>query len=370
MPYSVESLLGWRHLTNTVNVVKSGIPQVVPSQFFSIKETVPADKARYVETLGQRKLARKVPYGSPGKQAGKLSLNQRDVNLMAFGEVMPFDNELFTIFRKWDEYAPQQKFAMNQLEYQGEGFRALFDNARYATLHSFLAFGACYFDTDGNLLDSSSGADLTVTQDIPAVNTGTVTDVDGSTQIVTASWATATTNIVEQIRNLKALALKRTGEPLKYAFYGKNIAGYVAKNDFAKSYWPFAKNGEYALQIQHAGKVPEGFMELEWIPMQDAFYVKSDDSYATPFPADQITFFPEINRDTYTLFEGTTMVPSQYGVYGDAKSALNSLKEVTGMGRFAYVEIGGATKIMDVAFDLHLSRFKKPSSVFILDSTP
>ena len=371
MSYSLETLLGWRHLTEAVEVVKNGLPKVVPDAFWTVKEQVVGDKARTFETYGQRKVARQVPAGAPFKQAAKVDYSQRDFNLIGFGEVMPFDNELITVFRQWDKWEHQHKWAIDQVRDQGEKFATLFDNARVAVLHSMLAHGAAYFDSDGNLLPDSSGASLTISQDIPAANAGTLLDVDESTAIVTASWATSTTNIVQQVRNLKALAMKRSGEPLKYAFYGKNVAGYIATNDSAKTYYPYQNDGAFAKQIMHEGKIPKGFMDLEWIPMQDAFFVKSDGTYAVPFPADQVTFTPEIDRRNYTFYEGTTLVPSQLGVYGDAKEAFASVVERPGMGRYAYMEVGaGVTKIFDAGFDKFLPRFKKPNAYFRLDTTP
>lgn len=366
MAFNPLDLLGYVYLTDTVQVVAPGIPKLVPEQFFTIKETVLADKARYVETYGQRRLARRVPYGSPGRQVQKTDLAQRDLQLVNYREEMLFDQELFNVFRQWSKYEPQQKFAKDQLTYQGENFRQRFENTRIASLLSFLATGKNYFDADGYVLATSSGADATKTieQGIPVANTGTITD--GSGFIVTASWATASTNIITQINNLKALSTRTTGYAPKYAFYGKNVAGYVGQNASCQAY--FSYNTAQGNQYTMSGVIPKGFCDLEWIPVQNAFFDTEAGVPTEIFPADQVTFFPELSKSTYTLFEGTTLVPSSLGIFTDPQAAWANLKEVVGMGRFTTMM--NAMQIIDNAFDVFLPRFKVPKSVYMMDTTP
>jgi len=368
MPFGAEQILGWNNLTKSVQLVADGVPDFLPKPFFTTKEEVPFDKAVYVESFGMRKLARKVPYGAPGQATTKLQLAERDIRLMNFREILPLNNELVQGFRQWDKYELQQKGAINQIDYHGRGVRARFDNIRKAALTSSLAYGAMYFDADGYLLPTSSGAVQTIDQGIPAVNTGAITDVDGSTTILNAqSWATAATPIVQHLRNLHALALKRSGRKLKYAIFGKNVAGYLAANTQANAFFPYMNNGNQASQIIMEGKVPDGFMGLEWIPAQSAFFEQENGTIVDQWPADNITFFPEVTTDTYTLFEGTTMVPTLIGITANETSAFNSFKPVVGMGAYAKSD---EFSINLNYFDVFLPRFKAANSVFILDTTP
>lgn len=368
MAFGAEEILGWNALTASVQLQKDGLPDYLPKPFFTTKEEVPFDKAQYIESKGMRKLARRVPYGSPGRQIGKLDLNERDIRLMNFREVMPLNNELIQGFRQWDQYVLQQKNAINQIEYHGRGARTRFDNIRKAVLMGSLALGINYFDSEGYLLPTSAGADSskTVDQLVPSYNKGTCLDPAGNV-IVTASWATASTDIVSQILNLKSAILQRTGLELKYAFYGKNVAGYIKGNSSAIAYYPFAQGGVNAIAVMD-GKVPPGFMGLEWIPVQSSFFEKEDGTIVEQFPADQVTFFPEVTRDTYTLFEGTTMVPTFLGITGnDLNSAFNSFKPVVGMGGYAKAD---EFKIDINYFDVFLPRFKITDAVVLLDTTP
>jgi len=361
MAYSLDDVLGYQHLTAAVQLTKSGLPDILPPAFFTTTEKVSGDKASYVQTYGQRKLARRIPYGAPPRAVEKLAIGQKELRLLNFRETMPFNHELFNIFRQWEAYAMQQQYALDQVRYQAEGFQARFMNIRKAVVMSTVATGAIYIDADGGLLPDATSAVVTIDQGIPANNKG---QLNG---IVSASWSDPATNIVEQIRNIHSQAIRNSGYPLKYAVYGKNVAGYITNNSMAKTFFPFAAGGDYALDLALRGTLPKGMMGLEWIPAQSAYFEKEDGTQVDQFPADQVTFLPEIDKTTYTLFEGSTLVPSQFGIFNDVMTAFKSAKEVFGAG--GYAKWMDPMAIHGEYFDVFLPHFKVPASVFILDTT-
>ncbi|MBA4187584.1 MAG: hypothetical protein C0467_06150, partial [Planctomycetaceae bacterium] len=169
---SINTVLGYTPLTEAVQVIADGLPKVLPEQFWSLTEDVPGTKARLIEFNGQRQTARISPAGSPPRPRGKLTLGDKALVLMSAMEEMEFDEELCNIFQNWEAYTPQQDWSMRQVAYQGEGFRRLFENLEIASVLLNVALGLNYFDGDGNLLPTSSGATLTVDQGIPAANKG------------------------------------------------------------------------------------------------------------------------------------------------------------------------------------------------------
>ena len=56
------------------------------------------------------------------------------------------------------------------------------------------------------------------------------------TDLITADWSTAGTKIVSDVQNVKAAAMKVTGYPLKYAFYGKDILSDIIANTQCAAY--------------------------------------------------------------------------------------------------------------------------------------
>ncbi len=365
---TLESFLSWNALTDTVRVVKPGVPDVFPKEFYSITKEVLGNKLEYVQLYGTRKLANRVPYGAPGKAISKTILTNKQVELVAIKNQMVFDQEMVTYLRDFTKWEAQRLRCIDLLREQGEQFRVRFENTRRTSLGIFLATGKNWWDADYNMLPTSSGASVTIDQGIPAANIGTIADTySAGGQIVNSSWALPTTDIVTQINNLKTLAVKQGGGyMLENAFYGRNVAGNISQNQSAKAFFPF--DLPMAQAITKMGMVPKGFLDLEWVPVQNAFYDTEAGVSTEYFPADQVTFHPVVSKDTYTMYEGTTIVPGLFGVHPDAVAALNAMQDVTGMGRFAYWT--DAQQIVDVGFDCFMPLMKLPASVFLVDTTP
>lgn len=363
MAYGLNEILNYVPLTKSVEGVKTGVTDVLPDAFFNITENVPGNKAKYIVYQGTRQTARILEFGAPPRQSHKKDIDEQSITLLHSSEELQFKDELLTILRMWDKYDHQHMWAKEQIALHGANHRQRFDNLRKTVVHSFLANGKCWFDTNDNLLDTSSGAVQTIDQNIPAANIGTLS----SEGVVTASWATNTTDIVRAVNNLKMVALHRTGYPLKYAFYGKNVAGYIAANTTMQNY--MARNPVMNQKFISTGTIPDGTLDLTWIPVQNAFFENAAGTVKEIFPADQVTFFPELNSNTYTMFEGSMLVPSSFGPMADAMAALSSAQEVYGMFRYAHASFKPFT-IFDVIGDTFMPRFKVPSSVFLIDTTP
>lgn len=362
MARSPEEILNYLPLSASVELVKTGIPKVLPDAFWSTTEKVLGDKANYIQYQGTRQVAKIAPYGAPPRQADKISLTDKSVKLLHATEKLAFSQDLFRVFRQWEKYEPQQMMASQHIEYQGLQFRQRFDNLRLAAVTSTLANGVLYFDSSGNLLPTSSGADLTLDQGVPA---GNKDQVGG---IISASWATAATDIVGHVNALKRKAVQDTGYPLKYAFYGKNIPSYLANNTGFGTFLS-RNNPTRNEQFVSTGLIPEGILDLTWVPVQNGFFEDSGGTVRSFFGDDAITFAPEINASTYVMFEGSYLVPSSFGLFADSMAALRSMSEVYGMGRYAYLDVP-PTQIFDVAFDTFMPLLRVPKAFFMCDVTP
>lgn len=361
MATSIEQILSYVPLTKMVETVTSGIPKVLPDAFWNLKENVIGDTGAHVVTTGERRVARVNPYGAPARQSGKRDIGVKNFKLLASNEAQKFSDELFKIYREWETYKPQPHRALELLALQAKYFKTKFDNLRLAAVTSLMAFnGKIFFDSDGYMATSAQTNGLTI-------DMGVTTSSNVLT--VSASWASASTDIVTYVNNLKTSARQISGRPPKYAFYGKNVMNYISNNTSMQAY--LARNAVLNDRLITSGQIPKGVLDLEWIPVQDAFFADVSDAVVEMFPADKVVFAPEIDRDVYTLYEGTTLFSPSFEPMQGASSdaALRGIKEVQGMGSYCKVS-DEPVCIWHHMFDCFLPYLKVPNSFFFVDVTP
>jgi len=364
---TLEQVLGGRNLTGVVQGVKSGIPSRVPEAFLrQSARTVHGKLIEWNEVNGRREVARICQYGSPSQRRALKGITSRSATALHTFENQPMDalKLLNLVNPETGEMDPK---GVAEVGRQSKEFKVLFSNLRLAAVQMALSTGYIYFDADGNLLPSSSGAVVSVDFNVPAGNRNQL-DVLGNGAIIDASWATASTKIIDNVRNLKKAAIKKTGYPLKYALYGENIPGYLAENTQAKEY--LIRNPAANQTYIDTGEIPEGLGGLTWIPMDDAFYVDQNGAIQSFLGADGIAFLPEASDDWYEMLPGSFAVPTTVDVQGgDATSALSSLQEVNGM--FSYAKVShDPPSITQYAGDTFLPVIKVPGAMFIADVTP
>lgn len=363
---TAEALLSYTQLTKSVMLTSSGIPDPLPPAFHSIKENVLGDKAQYIQLYGNRRLANRVPYGAPPKVTAKQPVSQASLRLMQFSNQMVIDQELMGWLREFASYEPSKLRAMNLIEYQGREFRQLLDNTRTASIGLFLAEGKNWFDSNGYLLNSSTNSVDSIDQGVSTNNTGNIVDTNSpGGYIFNSSWALPETDVVTQLKNLDTLAAQRSGQPLDTALYSRNVPGYLAQNQSARSFWPF--QGDKVDALLNGLSVPDGFGGLNWVSVQKMFYETTTGTKVEIFQPDRVTFCPKLTPDTYTLFEGSMFVPGLFSLSGDAVGGLKGMKEVQGMGRYAYWP--NPREIVDVAFDTFLPKFRNPDAYFLAKVT-
>lgn len=362
---SILDILAWRNISTAVQKVETGIPNRLPPAFNTLTEQVLGDRTTYVTFYGQRQTARRGEYGGQSRARTLRPLGEQSVALLHFPEHIKIRQELMLRLRNPSDLLAQQ-LAQQEIARHGADFRTLFDNTRVACQTLLLSKGKLWFDASGNVLNTSSGAAVTVDYGVPANN---LNQLNG---IISASWATASTPIIQNLENVRIQMKKNTGRDLKHVFYGKNIANYLFTNDTLKTYWQF-NSAMYDSFKASPGRVPKGFADLEWHFMGDTFYATTNeaptDTTADLWDADTVTFTPEIDRNVYTLYEGSVTVPTRFQIAAGAEAALADYEIVYGMGGYA-VEEYDPVGIKEVYFDTMLPHWKNPYDLFIADVTP
>lgn len=353
---TILDILSYVSLTKALNERKPGIPNPWPAEFFKRRgEPVVGNTARATVYYGSRRLARNTRFGAPSRRRQQSKAGYQDVILLHTREEDVFDPTILMQLRDANSY--NRSKGEQELVRQLDDAKTELTNLRIATLTSFMTYGAAYFDGDGILLGSSSGAVDTVSWQLPANNTGTLNSrVTG--------WSTSSTDIAKQILGLKAAARQETGYELENVYYGINVPGYITNNDYLKNYlWRHEqKNAEYL----ETGEIPAQMLGLNWIPVYGVQYEKNDGTTVT-YSNDNICTFTPKTEDWYDMMEGTYPVPKKVGIITDVEAMLENLTEVPGM--FSYGQLTADPSIKMYFGDTFLPYAKNGRAIYIATVT-
>ena len=327
---SLQNLMSYVYLTKGVKTRSSKVANPFPDEFWN-EEKVPGIAARVPQFYGTRRAARISAYGSPGRRRQFAPTPMQDFVLYSVFEETMLPSALLNQLRSRTTY--NHDMAQEELDKQIEIARDELQNTRVGALASMLnpaTGGNVYFDADGNLLNSSSGASFTLSSQLGANN---LNQLNG---IISGSWATASTDIPSNIRALQKQSSTDTGYDIEYAFYGKDIPGYLTTNNYIKDY--SFRNPQFNLSYLQANEIPDGFLGIKkWIPAYKCVYDKYDGTKTSLFADDGVAFTTN-PKYWYKLFAGTRLIPKSIQIYKDMGDALNNLTEVQGMFGYAYLD--------------------------------
>lgn len=359
---NVLDLFAYRNISKAIESVKTGIPNALIPAFANVKEDVLGIETTFHTLYGQRKLVRRTEYAAPAPQYTQQKVGAKGVILGSFSGHVKIEQELILRLRQINDVMAQDK-AREFIARAAKDHVQRFSNNRIAHQTQLLNKGIFWYDATGKLLQSSSGAVVTVDMGIPA---GHLNQLGG---IIAASWATTTTDIFLHVERIKRDAVQATGRPLKHAFYGLNIPGYIYKNDSFKHY--FQHNPQfYSAFAMNPGSIPNGFMGLDWHPMRDTFYEQEDDTITQLWDVDTVTFTPEITEDVYTHFDGSVLVPTTIGIGTSIEEMVATTKLVHGIYGFALFEATSSLVGKLIYGDNMIPMWKNPLDIWIADVTP
>jgi len=358
---TIEEILKAPNMQRTIEEVKSGVPNPFDPALFTTTSPVDGDYAEYRKVDGSRELAQRVAYGGPSK-----NVTHRDISEVPVKLIHTFENirhKPAVMNNLLSDNNQRQLLGEQEIGRQTQEFKARYMNLRISAVASGLALGAIYFNEDGQLLSSSSGAKVTIDYGIPAGNKDQL-DWDGNGDIIDGDWDTAATTIVQQMKTLKSAAVKLSGFPIETAYYGANILGYLLANTEVLNF--AARVPTMAASLQ-TGIIPDGFLGIpKWRAACDHVWVDDDGStLTTVWDDDGITFVPPVDRSWWDMFEGSIPVPNNLGaITDDGLAALANVSTARGMFNYAHVT-SDPVGIKHLAGDTFLPIVKATKAIWI-----
>lgn len=358
----IMALLNYVTMTEPVVKYMTMLPKVLPMDLYTRTVQNLGQSFRRAIFRGSRKTAKFARYGSPPLEVEQTGAGIQDVQLLHSIESITAGPEVLQLFQDYSSYQAVQ-LATHELDRRAIDFAVRSDNLRTSTVHVAMANGKVWYDINGNLLTTSSGAEVTVDYGLPNANR-----VTSST-----SWANTAFDIPTYLTNFLTDAMYTTGRKPKIAICGKNIQGYLSNNVSFQQY--LARNPEYNQYFVNNAQIKDGTLNLKWVMAQDAYFESAAGVMTAVFPADQITFLPDITPDFYNIVEGSMPVPKEFGWLsqgGDFTAAVKALlsSPVYGMFRYAYGVAYPIPQIHIVQGDSFLPDIRIPEAMFIMDTTP
>lgn len=339
MSKSIEQLIGFQPLTNSLRATSQGVPNPFPRELFEVKKGNKklGDRVKYVRYTGARTTAPVIKYGAPSVRKNLRDVATVDVRMLHAHMNASMPMELMAKLQSFTQYMPDE--GMDWLKFQNDSFGRRIGNTEVVAVATTLAKGAIYINSSGQVLPTTSGSSETYSANIPANNQN---QLNG---IIATSWKNPNADIPGHLRQLRQQAAQDTGLPLKKAFYGLNIPTYFASNNFIEPY--LARNPSGNKQWLENGEIPNGLFGFDWIPVYEAFFEQGDagdgtGTKSTLWPADQVTFTPDFTQgdivdEWWAMFEGSFPVPRSLNVSRDPMGVLANFTQE--YGTFGYGEV-------------------------------
>lgn len=365
MSLPIPAILQAPNMAGVVQTVQAGLPtnHLPPGLLSGNTRPIEGNVFDRFTRAGQQQVIKQTAHGAPSRPRTATGLGERPGKTIGAAEHMEIKGEDLQNLVD-PESGPDGLRRQEMGEYIVSGIIedsvVLRQNLRTAALTSALALGHIYFDGEGNLLPSSSGAVIDIDYAIPANNLNQLNGIIG------ASWGLNTTDILGDLNAIQQAAVQISGLPIKHALYGINIPKYFMTNTDIRD---LVIRNSAANDKALAGMV-FNVGGITWWPGYFGFFKDSSGTNQVQISGDTVVFLPEPGRSWYELVEGTTVVYSKSGATEtDLNSWKGAISKQRGMWQYAVIQTDpvGAKLVYG---DNFIPDITNPNAVFVADVTP
>jgi hypothetical protein len=313
--------------------IKRGLPFFLPPATNEYSSERPVGmQVMWDEVAGNRQLAQLVTHTAPSRRAELPGVTKRFATALGAKEHFVIDVDMLLALKS--DVPMVQEAAKRRIVQMMADFRSRFDNLRISLINSVFSKGAIWADKSGNVLPSSSGAQVTVSFGVNSFNKNS-TYLGGGT---VGDWSSAGTDIFGSLRALGDDSVQRTNYTAKHIMYGSSIPGYLVNNTGLQAY--LARNPLWSQQILTTNEVPDGFLDYTWHKAYSSYFIDQNGQSQKWWAPNQITVCPEITPDWYEFVPAGTLIPNGIAAPGASLDECLTAAQVVN-GYFAYCEAMG-----------------------------
>jgi hypothetical protein len=295
-------------------LAKSAAPRVLPDSFYTPGPTKPYnDQVQFPSVTYSRTGATVIARNSPPRAVNLGNTIWKYAVIFNMKEEMDLDIQFLEAL--FSNNALVADGSMRELNVRMMQFNRRTDITRNNMVNSLFANGKVWIGTDGQVLASSSGAQITFDPGVPTANQITKDGAGGTFNI--GDWSTVTTDIGARLRVLQE-TMTRSGAPVPNTIlYGTSIPSYLSANNTIKNFYGanMALSDAQRNAMVSTNAIPNGFLGFNWQPVRLSYLEKADGTVTATFPTNYIGLIPEQDDSWYEFVEGGTLVPR--GLAGD-----------------------------------------------------
>lgn len=292
---------------------------------------------------------------SPAHIVQPTGADGRKVTLSHIFNQMKLSPGSMEMLREPDSWQLQRR-GMKELSKQIGDFASKHMMTKQIFFKQMMTLGAVYLTEDLKILESSSGAVVTVNGGVPSGHKSRL-NYDGNGNLIATAWDDAAAKILTQLDDISVAAEAENAPQPKHVWVNGKNKKWFRENTELKAFY----SGIEKLNMALEGNT----FELEGYIFH--FDSRTYTDYAgnvQPFiPYTMAIITPDVGDWLFNAI-GKKLVPSTMDVYGSAEEAFNSFTDV--YGQFAYATIDHNPPSVDVfAGDTFMYAFREPKAVWL-----
>lgn len=335
----MQSVLTPQFLSEQYTKVASLSLQNPMLDFYSKPQNYDGDEIEFAVFDDDREAAPINPRGAPARTLDARSATKKKfVPIHAFNEIV-IPQASVEYLRQADNPMIQDRGLQEiqrQMELFGRRHRAL----RSVVLSKALAGGIVYFSGDGQVLESSSGATLTVDLGVGSTHKTQLAHAsNGGSDIIGTAWDNAAASILTDLEQIRAAAEYDKVATPRHVWMHGSAKSWILSNTEIKAFVQY-QNPQAANFLNVLGGGGDTLVIGDWtFHFYNGTYIGADGSTVRPLiPITGAIITPDVNDGTwFRQYETSETIPTMEGIVSGYDQLPSMTTKV--FGDFAYLKL-------------------------------
>lgn len=332
--FSVEELLGYKVWTP---IYEEYGRLASPCPLYDFYNTGPVenwdtDTIHFVYLSRIRQAAPLNFRNQPARKVQPTGMSKRELTMLRMFNSLSLGVGTLQFLKEPDSQILQRK-GLTTIRQQVQDFATKDANTKRLFLAKSLSDGIVYVNSEGEILESSSGSAYSIDHGVPATNTGQVdlSNFGGSGNAIATAWDNPAAKILTQLDNLTMAAEYNNCPPPKHIWIRRSKRWWIRENTEILAMYNAGKE-----RLDNATKGDTFEINGYTFHFSDATYEAADGTIKYYIPEAKAIITPDPADSRWIArAAGLEYVPTTHEIGGSMEEIMNSLSEVYGPFTFA-----------------------------------